>query len=296
VELFELEARRKGLELHLDISPDTPRMLVGDEGRIRQILMNLVANALKFTNEGEVALRVTAGAANGDGFREITLTVTDTGIGIPPEKRQILFQPFSQGDASFSRRFGGTGLGLAICREMVERMGGTITLVSEPDQGSTFTVTLPLRETAALPAAMPAPPAPANDRQDKPRLLVAEDSPIIQKLLAHMLRHNGFDFDTATNGEEALALWARGSYDLILMDVQMPAMNGFETTRAIRSLEEEHGGHVPIIALTAHAYPADREKCLGAGMDAYVAKPINFSQLFTTIEGLFQGQAQKGQP
>ncbi|OHB25792.1 MAG: hypothetical protein A2X84_07740 [Desulfuromonadaceae bacterium GWC2_58_13] len=285
VELFDLEARRKDLDLTLDIAPDTPQQVKGDEGRTRQILMNLIGNAVKFTEQGKVAIRVAARNVVEDGRREVAFTVADTGIGISGEKGQALFRPFSQGDASHSRRYGGTGLGLAISREMAERMGGTIDFSSEAGVGSTFVAILPLRQAGpATPTATVAPaPAFAPAEGSRPRLLLAEDDPIIRKLLTHMLRHEGLDFDTAANGEEAVARWTQGAYDLILMDVQMPVMDGFEATRTIRAQEKERGSHVPIIALTAHAFPVDQQKCLDAGMDAYLAKPIDFRKLFAMI-------------
>jgi CheY-like chemotaxis protein len=296
VKLFDLDACRKGLKLELEIAPDTPELMEGDEGRVRQILVNLVGNAVKFTDRGEVTIRVEPGEAAGGGLREITFIVSDTGIGIPEDNRSTIFQPFSQGDISHTRRFGGTGLGLAISKEVTERMGGTISFGSEPGVGSTFRVTLPLRETAvAEPAASPKPsavdpvPDPVAAGAARPRLLVAEDDATIRELLGAMLRHGGLDFDCAVNGEEAVERWTRERYDLILMDVQMPLTDGFKATCLIREQEKEKGGHVPIVALTAHAYQADQQKCLDAGMDAYVAKPIDFRKLFAVITDLLGG-------
>jgi CheY-like chemotaxis protein len=265
----------------------------GDEGRVRQILVNLVGNAVKFTDQGEVTIRVEPGEAAGGGLREITFIVSDTGIGISEDNWSTIFQPFSQGDVSHTRRFGGTGLGLAISKEVAERMGGTISFSSEPGVGSTFRVTLPLRETAvaASAASSSAPavdlvPGPLAAGSARPRLLVAEDDASIRELLGAMLRHGGLDFDCAVNGEEAVNMWGRERYDLILMDAQMPFVDGFKATRLIREQEKEKGGHVPIVALTAHAYQADQQKCLDAGMDAYVAKPIDFQKLFAVIKDL----------
>jgi PAS domain S-box-containing protein len=294
VDQFDHEARRKGLDLVLEIAPGTPEMMKGDEGRVRQILLNLIGNAVKFTEWGRVTVRVAAGDSAAAGRREVIFTVTDTGIGIPGENRQAIFLPFSQADASFTRRFGGTGLGLAISKEVAERMGGTISFTSEPGVGSTFVVTLPLREAEAVPAATPSGTAgpvspvsaPAAAGAAKPRLLVAEDDPIIREILGRILRQSGLDFDCVTNGEEAVKMWTIGGYDLILMDVQMPRIDGFVATSAIRVQEETRGGHVPIVALTAHAFPTDQQKCLDAGMDAYVAKPIDFQKLIAVIRDL----------
>ncbi|WP_432822442.1 PAS domain S-box protein [Trichloromonas sp.] len=287
LELFEPEAQRKGLDLVVDIAPGTPRVVQGDNGRVRQILVNLVGNAVKFTGQGQVAVRVVAGDLTADGRRNLAFTVADTGIGISEEKQQDLFQPFIQGDASHTRRYGGTGLGLSISQEVAVQMGGAITFTSEPGQGATFVLALPLRESAAdVPQAAPAEgaaPLPAPADAGSPRLLVAEDDPTIRSLLGIMLRQGGIEFDTACNGEEAVGMWEQGTYDLILMDMQMPLMDGFEATRAIREQEAARGGHVPIVALTAHAYQTDQQKCLNAGMDAYLAKPFNFKNLFAVI-------------
>ncbi|HXV20968.1 MAG TPA: PAS domain-containing protein [Desulfuromonadales bacterium] len=299
VDQFDQEARSKGLDLVLEIAQGTPKLMEGDEGRVRQILLNLVGNAVKFTEQGQVAVRVAAGASAADGRQEVTFTVADTGIGIPGDNRHAIFRPFSQADASHARRFGGTGLGLAISKEVAERMGGNISFASEPGVGSTFVVTLPLREAeAAAPAPAPAAaagpvPAPAAAGAARPRLLVAEDDQIIREILGLMLRQSGFDFDCVANGEEAVRRWATGGYDLILMDVQMPLIDGFVATSAIRVQEESRGGHVPIVALTAHVYPTDQQKCLDAGMDAYVAKPIDFQKLLAVIRDLL-GRKVKG--
>jgi CheY-like chemotaxis protein len=296
MELFDIEARCKGLELVLDISPDTPQVMAGDEGRVRQILLNLVGNAVKFTEQGKVVIRVAAGEAAG-GRRQVTFTVADTGIGIPEEKRQTLFRSFSQADDSHTRPFGGTGLGLAISKEVAERMGGTISFTSEAKAGSSFVVTLPLREAVGEPTAAATSLAPdrpsAAAEGTKPRLLVAEDDPTIQNVIGLLLRSGGFDVDFAANGEEAVAMWAKGGYDLVLMDVQMPLMDGFEAVRAIREREKTGTLHTPIVAVTGHAYLSDQQKCLDAGMDAYVAKPIDFQRLLEVVRKLLGGKVKE---
>jgi PAS domain S-box-containing protein len=293
VEIIEIEARRKGLTVHQEIAPGTPRIMVGDQGRIRQVIMNLVSNSVKFTEEGAVTIKLSTGDEAPDGRLEVIFSVADTGIGIPEDRQNNLFRPFTQADTSHSRRFGGCGLGLAITREVVEQMAGTIRVTSKEGVGSTFIVTLPMK---TIPTAEPVATQMGPKKQDykaisaslgSPRLLVAEDSKSIRNLLGHLLKNGGFDFDVVVNGQEAIDLWEQGNYDLILMDVQMPVMDGFEATRAIRNLEKTRGDRVPIIALTAHAYPSDREKCHDAGMDAYVAKPINFENLFSLIRELF---------
>lgn len=295
MELFEIEAQSKGLNLALEIAPETPQLVQGDEGRLRQILVNLIGNAVKFTGQGQVALRVAAGKPTADGRREVTFTVADSGIGIPAADQQSLFQPFSQADGSHSRRYGGTGLGLSISQEVAKLLGGSLTFSSKPGQGSTFVVTLPLQEGIA---EAPKPPHQPDNigitaavDKSRVRLLVAEDNATIRDLLGLLLQQGGLAFDAACNGKEALQKWSQGPYDLILMDVQMPLMDGFEATRAIRGEEEKRGGHIPIVALTAHANQADQEKCLEAGMDEYLAKPFNLQRLFAVIERLL---ASKG--
>lgn len=291
VELLAVEAQRKGLELAVEIAPGTPGVVVGDEGRVRQVLVNLVGNAVKFTDQGKVAVHVREGGQTADGRREILFAVTDSGIGIPADKKELLFQSFSQVDGSSTRRHGGTGLGLAISKRIVERMGGAIAFASEEGTGSIFTFSIPHGETKAAAAAdLPAgaaeeaecsaasPAAPITAR-----LLVVEDDPVIRDLLERSLRNQGYDLDVAGNGQEAVALWERGEYALVIMDVQMPRMDGFEATRLIRQKERERGGHTPIVAVTAHAYSEDEARCLAAGMDAYLAKPIDFEKMYELL-------------
>jgi len=287
MELFRLESSRKGLVLELDLGTDVPFLVIGDEGRVRQILINLLGNAVKFTEQGKVALHVAAAKQRTSASWDLTFSVIDTGIGIAKEQHELLFKPFSQTDVSHSRRFGGTGLGLSIVNQVVQRMGGRVSFISDPGQGSTFVVKLPLLE--AMPdveTVTTSPQMSTRSNASQLRLLVLEDDPTIRKLLGIMLPKEHFDFDAGCNGYDAIDMWAPGKYDLILMDVQMPRMDGFEATRMIRAMEKEQGGHIPIIALTAHAFPTDKEKCLEAGMDAYLAKPIDFNELFALIESL----------
>jgi len=289
--LFEPEAQRKGLSLTMDIAANVPKILEGDEGRIRQILVNLIGNAVKFTDQGSVILRVLCGKTIDDRHREITFMVADTGIGISEEMQESLFQPFNQGDVSHSRRFGGTGLGLSISKRVVSRMGGNISFTSKPGVGSTFVVTLPLADlltggSAVAQATDDADQSPIASGETGPRLLVAEDNPTIRNLLELILRQGSLDFDVVSNGREAVERWSHGSYDLILMDVQMPIMDGFEAVREIRDREKPSGGHIPIVALTAHAYQSDQEQCLASGMDAHLAKPFSSQELFAVIGAL----------
>ena len=292
MELFRLESSRKGLILELDFATDVPSLVIGDEGRVRQILINLLGNAVKFTEQGKVALHVAAANNKTSATWDITFSVIDTGIGIAKAQQDLLFKPFSQTDASHSRRFGGTGLGLTIVRQVVQHMGGHVSFFSDPGQGSTFVVKLPLSEAMSdVERISTSPPTTDRPKASQFRLLVVEDDPTIRKLLGIMLPKENFDFDAGCNGRDAISMWTPGKYDLILMDVQMPQMDGFEATRLIRAMEQEQGGHVPIIALTAHAFATDQEKCLEAGMDAYLAKPIDFNELFALIESLLTQKA-----
>ena len=288
------EVRRKGIELVHSVAEEVPQIVTGDRLRLRQVLLNLAANAVKFTEQGKVAVRVEAGAAAPGGKREIIFTVSDTGIGIPDSRRHLVFHSFCQADDSHTRKYGGSGLGLTISREIVERMGGTIGFTTEEGVGTTFTVTLPLTvhegESAATPApeapVTPATVAPRPAEQATPRLLVAEDDPTTRMVLKELLKRKGFEPEFATDGVEAVGMWEKGRYDLVLMDVQMPRMDGFDATRTMRERELAHGGHTLIVAMTAHAFSEDVELCRAAGMDAYISKPIDFKKCIELIRNL----------
>jgi CheY-like chemotaxis protein len=281
--------------LKSSIGPDVPRWVRGDAGRLRQVLLNLIGNAVKFTDHGTVDVSLTLKGTTPDQI-ELNFSVRDTGIGIPPEIRKKLFQPFVQADGSTNRRHGGTGLGLAICKQLVERMGGEIECQSAAGEGSVFSFTAKLgvrqaqdysrpaedmlpKEVPALPAAQPG--TAAASRQEvghshpgRPRVLVAEDNVVNQKVAVRMLQRLGCEAEVAVNGREALAALESISFDLILMDCQMPEMDGYQAATEIRR-RESGPGRLPIIALTAHAIQGSREKCLEAGMDDYLSKPIN---------------------
>ncbi len=274
-------AKAKGLLLEIAVADGVPRTLLGDQIRLSQVLTNLVANAVKFTEKGKVEMRAAVGGEAAGGKQEIVFAVTDTGIGIPESKKDLLFREFSQVDDSHSRSYGGAGLGLAISKEIVERMGGTIGFFSEEGKGSTFFCSIPLAAAPDDDAQAPASAPPAKERPDAQqsrlaRILVAEDEQIIRQVLGSMLQRSKYQVEFAENGEKVVEMWASGGYDLILMDVQMPRMNGFEATAAIRRLEQKSGAHIPIIAMTAHALKEDEQRCLDAGMDAYISKPIDF--------------------
>ncbi len=405
VELLVGQALEKGLPLVAHIDPDLQRRVMGDPSRVRQVLVNLVGNALKFTEAGRVVVRV-APEVGALGRAILRFEVRDTGIGIPPERIEKLFQPFEQGDVTINRRFGGTGLGLFISRTLVERMGGRLGVRSAPGAGSTFWFVLPL--PAAEPLIPPCPPLPAvvldprpahraaladrlrawrcpvDEVDDQPsaaarlaaldpseaallfvvpaladpptlgrlraaggralrivqvgppnapagplvdralaepmtdarladavlevtdpqaaaarrarqdstapagrplsggRVLLVEDNPVNRRVASLMLRKRGLRCDLAANGKEALARWGERAYDLILMDCQMPEMDGYEATRHLRRLEQ--GGHTPIIAMTAEAMKGDRERCLAAGMDDYLPKPVRAEALFAMLD------------
>jgi signal transduction histidine kinase/CheY-like chemotaxis protein/HPt (histidine-containing phosphotransfer) domain-containing protein len=285
-------ARQKGIELRSHIEPDVPDSLVGDPVRLRQVLFNLVGNAIKFTERGEVMVLVRPemgpigpmrpmGPISGPPDVLLRFEVRDTGIGIPADKQHLLFVPFSQVDGSLRRRYAGSGLGLAISRRLVRLMGGEIAFESEAGRGSTF------RFSARF---GPAPaPAEARDRPAPPplpplRVLLGEDNPINQQLTATLLEKQGHTVVVAGSGEEVLArLEGPDRFDVVLMDVQMPGMDGLEATARLRRREAATGGHVPVVAMTAYAMTGDRERCLEAGMDDYVAKPVRAHELFSAL-------------
>jgi len=284
LEILGVRASSQGLQLGFVTDPAVPARVLGDPGRVRQVLLNLVSNALKFTHAGGVSVRLSVEEI-GTPRAVVRFAVVDTGIGITEEARGRLFEPFSQADSSTTRRYGGTGLGLAICKRLVEAMGGTIGVESEPGRGSTFWFTVPLQEAAA--ASAPAAAVSAVPEAIAPtaplRILVAEDNRINQLLIVRMLEKAGHRVDVVGNGSEALAALERASYDLVLMDCQMPEMDGFEATSAIRTAERQTGAHVTIVALTANAMEGDRERCLAAGMDDYLAKPITRQALAAAL-------------
>ncbi|MGD0775481.1 MAG: two-component regulator propeller domain-containing protein [Candidatus Solibacter sp.] len=278
-------ARRKGLELSHRLTPPLPTRLVGDPGRLRQVLLNLAGNAVKFTGTGSVEI-VAAQEDISDtpgGARRIHFRIRDTGIGIPFEKQALIFEPFRQADGSTSRRYGGTGLGLSICGRLVPMMGGRIWVESQPGVGSTFHFTI----TAACAAAVTQPSAPpAETEAPSPAslsVLLAEDNIVNQTLARRMLEKAGYTVVCAMDGREAVEASAARRFDVILMDLQMPHMDGFEATAELRRREAVSGGRTPIVAVTANAMQGDRERCLAAGMDGYVTKPIKRPELFRAI-------------
>jgi len=292
-----LRAHDKGLGLAWHVTPDVPDALVGDPGRLRQVLVNLAGNAVKFTERGEVVVSVEiadcrlqiADSNLQSAICNLQFSVRDTGVGIPADKLGLIFQPFTQADGSTTRKYGGSGLGLTISTRLVEAMGGQLWVESTPGEGSIFHFTArfgrargPARGgLTAAPAALP--PRPGL------RVLLAEDNAINQFVAAQMLKVEGHTVVVAGDGREALEALARQSFDVVLMDVQMPEMDGFEATAALRAGEEGTGRHTPVIALTAHAMKGDRERCLEAGMDGYIPKPIQPAELRREIAALLCG-------
>jgi two-component system, sensor histidine kinase len=285
---LELRARQKGLDLTCNVSQEVPKILIGDPDRLRQIVVNLVGNAIKFTESGRVTVDVTIASEDGD-RAELHFQVKDTGIGIPRGKQQRIFEAFTQADGSATRKYGGTGLGLSICSKLVGLMGGRIWVESESGQGSAFHFVarfgkdIEVPEGSFHPAAQQ-PEAPALMESRGPlRVLLAEDNLVNQKLAVRLLEKEGHSVAVAGNGREALAALDEADFDVVLMDVQMPEMSGFEATAVIREKEKTTGKHQLIVALTAHAMKGDRERCLEAGMDNYLAKPIQSNELFAAL-------------
>jgi PAS domain S-box-containing protein len=275
------EAQGKGLDFAVAMTPGTPQVVKGDPTRLRQILLNLIGNAIKFTERGRVALAVSVDAEDGSAVK-LRFAVADTGIGVEPAVRARLFQKFSQADQTTTRRFGGTGLGLAICKQLVGLMGGDIGFESEPGRGSLFWFTATLRRSQTLRPYVP--PARPTARSDGRRctILLVEDNPANQLLAATLLRRAGHHVDVVENGADAVAAVGRAAYDVVLMDERMPHMDGVEATRLIRLLPGD-AAKIPIVALTGNALQGDRERLLAAGMDDYLSKPINPEKLLQAV-------------
>jgi PAS domain S-box-containing protein len=293
-----VQAHKKRLLLVYDVHSDVPDALHGDLGRLQQIIVNLVGNAIKFTNRGEIGIKVRAEVS---APKEATLhvSVADTGIGIPADKLDTIFAPFMQADGSMSRRYGGTGLGLTISARLVELMGGRIWVESTVGQGSTFHFTARIgvrggTYEAINPPGLPTPGVKHNATDQavesfmvRPlRILLAEDSILNQKMAVAALTKAGYRVSLANNGKEAIACLEEQPFDLVLMDVQMPEMDGLEATAAIRQIEKLTGQHTPIIALTASAMQGDKERFLAVGMDGYVSKPFRQEELLQAIREL----------
>ena len=318
--LFDLPARQKGLTLSATADGD-PDVVVADYERLRQVLVNLVGNALKFTHAGFVTVSARVSPA-ADGGHIVRFVVADTGIGVPAERQASIFDAFTQVDGSITRRYGGTGLGLSIASKLVRMMGGAMTLTSEPGRGSTFGFTIRATRAAveigtdppadkasaavavavAVAGAVEPAPTPAAEAIVRPStapsgvgatlsVLVAEDNPVNQRVATAMLKRRGHQVTIAGNGAEAVRLIATQNFDAVFMDVQMPELDGLEATLAIRRAEAGTGHHLPIIAMTAHAMNGDRERCLAAGMDDYLTKPVSIAGIDRVLQSLVASKA-----
>ncbi len=296
IENLAVQARGKGLTLTVKVEDRVPDILKGDPARLMQVLVNLVANGLKFTRIGEVVLHISRLKDLGPERVSLLFEVKDTGIGIAPAKREIIFEAFAQADSSHTRHYGGTGLGLSICRRIVRLMGGELYLDSEPGQGSRFWFSLPF--TVARQHDLSEHESVAASRSDGPqsplagRILLAEDEFINTTLAVTLLEQASLTVRSVTTGKEAVKAWQEEEFDCILMDIQMPEMDGYEAVRRIRKQEIKKGGHIPIIAMTAYAMDDDRGRCLEAGMDDYLAKPINRSVLLDLLGRLLAGSGR----
>jgi PAS domain S-box-containing protein len=320
-----MRAHKKGLELASHVQPDVPDALVGDAGRLRQVLLNLVGNAIKFTEHGEVIVYVEVAGSDddkvtrwqgdkvtGQGMPPVTLSpchlvtlsfeVCDTGIGIPKDMHERIFRAFEQEDTSTTRKYGGTGLGLTIAARLVALMGGQINVDSAPHRGSTFTFTAQFGRQQHPAGQVSIQPTTERMKEDKKsasgsdssfiphpsslplRILVAEDNELNAQLLEQLLMRRGHRVRLATDGREALSLAKEGSFDLLLLDVHMPELDGFQVVQAIREHERTAGGHLPVIALTARSREEDRQRCLAAGMDDFLAKPMQAATLWAAID------------
>jgi PAS domain S-box-containing protein len=283
IQVLTTRALEKGLELTALYSPDAPRRVVGDAGRIRQVLTNLVDNAIKFTDEGRVVVTVECVGKPtklSDDHARLRLSVEDTGMGIPEGGLERIFDKFTQVDATPARRHGGTGLGLAISKQLVELMGGNLGVNSRPGEGSNFwfILSLPMQaDAAALEGEMEA---------ISSRVLVVEDNDVNQEVAATILRKLGCVVEVAGNGKQAVKMAEITSYDLIFMDCQMPGMDGFEATAEIRRYEEASGHHTKIVAMTAHTTDEDRDRCLTSGMDDYIGKPATYEDFQKVLQRL----------
>jgi CheY-like chemotaxis protein len=286
---LSVKASEKNVAMIHDFVGHVPDAVMGDLARLRQIIVNLVGNAIKFTERGRISVMVGVASRTQDEV-ELKFEIRDTGIGISPEKLKMIFSPFTQADSSTTRQYGGTGLGLTITARLVALMRGKIWVESEPGSGSTFHFTCWLG-TKGSDSAVVNPKEPLVPDKELPiikplRILLAEDNLVNQKLATMVLEKTGHSVLVANNGLETVEKHGSGDFDLILMDVQMPEMDGLEATRLIRKSEQGTGRRIPIIAMTASAFKKDKEVCLAAGMDAYVSKPISKPVLFNAIHQL----------
>ena len=283
----QFQAQQKGLPIASAVSPDLPDHWTGDPTRLRQVLLNLINNAVKFTSAGSIHVEALLEKSL-PGEALIRFNVTDTGIGLSASQQKLIFEPFRQADGSVTRKYGGTGLGLAISSSLVKLMGGSISVTSTPGEGSTFSFTIRCCAAGDAHALDPnsAIWTPANSRYGAAacRVLVAEDNPVNQLLMVRLLEKRGFQVVVAGNGRAALSAISEQNFDLVLMDVQMPELDGLQATRTLRQAEKASGKNLPVVAMTAHAMQGDRDRCLAAGMTSYVSKPVRPEELFRVID------------
>lgn len=284
---FEYEASRKGLELEIKAAENLPSVIRGDSVRLSQILFNLVGNALKFTEKGKVSVNIDLNR-QWKGYAELRILVTDTGIGIPEDKQQYIFESFTQASSSTTRKYGGTGLGLAITKKLVELQGGTLKLSSKVGEGSTFEILIKYQTSDKERIEDNMITQSAFRTLKGLKVLVVEDNLINQKIVMKFLSKWDADADIADNGVIAVELVKKSHYDVVLMDLHMPEMNGYDATRAIREMEEEYYKKLPIIALTASAFLEDRDKIYVCGMNGFIIKPFNPTELYWKISPFLQ--------
>lgn len=287
VHILSFSSERDNIEISYTIDDEVTESLIGDPTRIRQILVNYGSNAIKFTEKGEVTFEVSELESDNEDHL-IQFSVTDTGMGIPEEKQSGIFKSFAQADSTTTREYGGTGLGLAICRQLAKLMNGDVGVESEVGEGSTFWVNLPLKNYEGNGSEKDSGNRDAAEntkpRMRKHRILVAEDNKINQMVARKILEREGFEVDIVEKGTDAVKAVEENDYAFVLMDIQMPEMDGYEATSIIREAEEVSGKHIPIIALTASALEKDRELCLQAGMDDYVSKPVDKEDLIRALK------------
>jgi signal transduction histidine kinase/CheY-like chemotaxis protein/ligand-binding sensor domain-containing protein len=298
VQTLAAPAQGKGIGLSSDWVGEVPERVLGDPLRLRQILLNLLGNAVKFTDTGAVTLLASCRRLEPPDERggiELQFSVSDTGMGIPASQQAQIFEAFRQADNSLTRRYGGTGLGLAICKQLAELMDGRLWVESEIGRGSVFHVTLKMRQAPLKPAPLTA-PAPAVAASGPRRILLVEDNAVNRRVIVGLLEKHGHTIESAENGLEALGALAKSNYDLVLMDVQMPVMDGLEATRRIRAMESRGAHRMPVVGLTALAMKGDREICLGAGMDECIHKPIDLASLLKAIERTSQYRGPRPSP
>jgi PAS domain S-box-containing protein len=288
VQSFTYKAEEKGIALRTNFQFKDKIAVIGDPYRLSQVLNNLIGNAIKFTDSGSVEVKAAVHNSS-DAFLQVEFSVTDTGIGIPESDHESIFEPFMQANTAVTRKFGGTGLGLSICRELIQLMGGKLFLESVPGKGSTFRFILPFGISVYKPKNLQMSQEINYQSLGKRRILVAEDVELNQYLARHIMESWGFEVEIAVNGREAYEKVQQSEYDLILMDIQMPEMDGMEATKQIRKLPDASKSKIPIVALTANALKGDSEKYLSVGMNDYMSKPFDESRLFLIISKNLNG-------